>query len=612
MDPASLAVSLVALVQVAKTSIDLYEIISDVKSASADLHQMMCLVRLERIRFFLWCDYVGVTNLIAIEATDRTSDTDTDLLAVQTSPALRRVWTLTAIKDALQNIERNFQEAQTLLSTYTTTKEARCVARLKSHANFSSGNARLVELVGPDLMPDVALNNGRTSAQRMGSWNKLSWGFADKRKFEKFVRNLQHYNDALQSILSGFEMVQLRRQNELLATTTSMSTAISQSSTAGSQQQSPTSELERLVRLAAQSSLIDQMQEENGTRASSAIDQTLYILRQHITFSTIAHTDSSSRVMGTYDDQSVLIEWKHYSRRLGPKDFAYVRQRTAMLVLQLQQSSTTDGFSILKCLGHFEDPQLHRVGIVFETPGTGQTPLMTLRDRMLNDRKERLVPDLEARIKLARTIVMTFFRLHSVRWLHKNFRSENVLLGEASSGGSLDLGTPYICGFDFSRQDVPYELTERMPSQLRFHHAAQERSLYQHPDLYSDQDIETIGEQEAELLEQLRYRKSYDVYSLGVVLVEIGLWNPVRSLARETETPPEFHARILSDLLPELSYRMSRRYHGVVEKCLRGEFGDGDVIETSESSSDDHQLQSRRWLESFLADAVGSLDRISF
>lgn len=57
---------------------------------------------------------------------------------------------------------------------------------------------------------------------------------------------------------------------------------------------------------------------------------------------------------------------------------------------------------------------------------------------------------------------------------------------------------------------------------------------------------------------------------------------------------------------------MSRRYRGVGGKCLRGEFGDGDVVETPESSSDDLELHSRRWLETSLAGALESLDRISF
>lgn len=75
---------------------------------------------------------------------------------------------------------------------------------------------------------------------------------------------------------------------------------------------------------------------------------------------------ASSRVLGTYNGEPVLVEWKHYSYRLHTSAYVYIRQRTAMLVMQLQQSANMDGFGILKCLGHFEEPDSRRVGMVFQ------------------------------------------------------------------------------------------------------------------------------------------------------------------------------------------------------------------------------------------------------
>jgi hypothetical protein len=56
--------------------------------------------------------------------------------------------------------------------------------------------------------------------------------------------------------------------------------------------------------------------------------------------------------------------------------------------------------------------------------------------------------------------------LHSVGWLHKSFRSENILFFNDADQDPHLLTQPYVCGFDFSRQDSPHEMTENVPSVL--------------------------------------------------------------------------------------------------------------------------------------------------
>ena len=65
------------------------------------------------------------------------------------------------------------------------------------------------------------------------------------------------------------------------------------------------------------------------------------------------------------------------------------------------------------------------------------------------------------------------------------------------------------------------------------------------------------------------YCKSYDVYSLGLVLLEIGLWKVLEKYHRPHYSAERWRDRIvLPVLVPELGNKTGRRYRDVVERCL--------------------------------------------
>ncbi|KAF2822074.1 hypothetical protein CC86DRAFT_425642 [Ophiobolus disseminans] len=637
-EPLGIIGSLVGIAQVAKTAVDLYALYSDVRNASEDVHKVFSLFRLERVRFFLWCDYVGLTTLILV-STDSTASTNNctthDSLALaktRLSSVFQHPWTLDIVSVALEHINRTFQEAGSLLETYTT-KSAKSQSALSQlmfteEAARPEGSTRLINRFNPDLSPSWGRNTRGAPKASLGFREKLAWSFKDQAKFKRFLDELRHYNDALRSILTAYETVQLERQNELLATTSALGSVVE--ATVVDENDSPKdigkvaerTDMQRLVEMRTRSLQIAQPSNHTATSDAGAVSPTLvHITRASLELPMVQHdaTLLAPRVVGKYKGQHVLVEWKYYSHRLTSPEFAYMRQRTAMLVLQLQQSAGVDGFSVLKCQGHFEDPDYHRIGIVFNLEPNFIPKNM--QERMLEDRRQRKVRDLGARVAVARSLVLTFFRLHSVGWLHKNFRSDNVLLLESQEVGNsaddFELGPAFVCGFDLSRQDMPYELTERLPTQLREQSVARERDLYRHPDLSAPTqhilvDSNPVEEYEPprDVSSQPRYCKAYDAYSLGVVLVEIGLWQPVRQLVRKGEAPAVFHARLLSEFLPELRYRMGKNYYNLVAKCLSGEFGDAGVGLAEESETNEHQEHSRKWLEAFLQDAVSVLERM--
>ena len=62
------------------------------------------------------------------------------------------------------------------------------------------------------------------------------------------------------------------------------------------------------------------------------------------------------------------------------------------------------------------------------------------------------------------------------------------------------------------------------------------------------------------------FKKIHDICSLGVVLLEIGLWEPAIKLQRILFAPQSSMRRCLES-------RAGKRYKEVVLKCLQGDFG---------------------------------------
>ena len=114
--------------------------------------------------------------------------------------------------------------------------------------------------------------------------------------------------------------------------------------------------------------------------------------------------------------------------------------------------------------------------------------------------------------------------------------------------------SPYLTGFDYSRPDVPGEPSGEHPDNDN-----RAFNLYRHPDCQGPPG-------------HSRYRREHDIYSLGVLLFEIGVWRPLIKYYPVNMTPQEFK-EILLESCAELGPRMGVKYRDVVVRCLTGDFG---------------------------------------
>ncbi|MCJ1401235.1 hypothetical protein MMC11_004447 [Xylographa trunciseda] len=681
MDPLSITASVLTLISVVKTCMDAYEIIDDARHAYEDVKQLVSNLYIERVRFFYWCQYVGITEVIRLQQlkTLQQELDSSDIMLL--TPSLRKTAILRSIQSTMESIIVTFKSSKSLLENYT--------GQSSNHSFVTKVLRRSTNLAGSMALADVlwAEEKDRQKKQASPKLNRIlfdgtkgplkaaKWAMMDKKKFTALVIQLRNHNNGLTDVLEAGQKVRLQREEDLLATTTPFlatvyNSSMGQPAVGGSfltgQHSSDTNDI-RSLRHAANSDLVYSdrnarllqlvelhqrgkvIEEDSGSNTNDALaistsqitlttpqypTQAPFIDDLHLLTSSITiplgENSTRQRRLHTYynKDKPVIVEWKYYSLRISPDLLNALQRRVSLLTQQLKQSSESSDFSILPCIGHFEDPSTSRIGIVFSYPFSNQTlQPISLQDRLIQDRSQRKIRDLASRFAIAKALALSFYRLHSVGWLHKSFRSDNVLFFEPPDQDPYDLAPPFVCGFDFSRQDTPAEMTEDVPTVLLSQSTDRERAFYKHPDLDRRQPIEPPTKDDSEetvnakvkaaeaLSREFRYRKAYDIYSLGIVLLEIGMWKPVKDMGPSTQSVADWRHRLHDRLLVELRSRMGKKYFEVVERCLNGTFGAVSVpadIGTSTQMNHDAEATelkaTRRWLEAFLKEAVNVLE----
>ncbi|KAK2755606.1 hypothetical protein CKAH01_17341 [Colletotrichum kahawae] len=236
----------------------------------------------------------------------------------------------------------------------------------------------------------------------------------------------------------------------------------------------------------------------------------------------------------------VWIEWKTAEPRqhhMGiRRSDSMILSRFEALVQLLREDAYTAQFRALKCLGYYvEDvgPTETQPGLVFENPrGVDSSALpVPLLELLKNNPK----PSLSARLGLIKILSDCVERLHAVDWLHKGLRSQNILFfNDAES--RIDYCKPFLSGFDYSRPEHADFMSEVPP------HIGLE-DLYRHPAVQGSPRDDAHG---------FGFKKHHDIYSLGIIMLEIIFWKPIDGVLgfskKQIELPSET-ARVKGILL---------------------------------------------------------------
>lgn len=256
---------------------------------------------------------------------------------------------------------------------------------------------------------------------------------------------------------------------------------------------------------------------------------------------------------GLITTELVYVEYKPFEIRRGAtKPSSSVMQRVCHLATLLRQPKAAEnGFRTLRCSGVVQEnyPE-KRFAFVYELPGPGSLPVSLSEAIGSRDPKAIVRPTLNERFQIAGAVAESVFQFHSVNWLHKSIRSEHILFFY-DGHPHLDFGKPHLVGFEFSRDENDRSTTEKDDSLAC--------NIYRHPDRWGPPEE--------------RFGVLHDIYALGVVLLEIGIWRPVLGFDKhfdemgsdEVKKCLELHAK------ERLPHYMGVEYTRAVVRCLGGE-----------------------------------------
>jgi len=288
----------------------------------------------------------------------------------------------------------------------------------------------------------------------------------------------------------------------------------------------------------------------------------------------INREEGHRRFMARYQGQLVFVEEKYCTAPWGRlEQLNILKARIDSIVARLQSPRKPVELRTLACRGSIVSKAISTTigdrtawtySIVYraDSPHFISLHQVLSRDRENQARNKARLP-LGKRFAVAQLLARALMYLHLADWLHKGVRSENVIF-LVDSMDSVQLGSPYIIGFEHSRLDVSGEQTENVDAEPG-------HIYYRHPD--------AVAVPVADLKQPLggpgRFSKAYDIYSMGVVLLEIGLFGTAdrivgTHLKSKDPTPEEIRKVLVEKAIPGLRFTMGDVYADAALVCLDG------------------------------------------
>jgi hypothetical protein len=314
---------------------------------------------------------------------------------------------------------------------------------------------------------------------------------------------------------------------------------------------------------------------------------------------------------------TVVLEYRGYDRRLrygdlDPDEIEELKAPVRNLAWLLQNSTFTEGdedpgqsvqptIYSLQCLGYKDQVEKERAVFVYKLPsavpatgdaanaGKSLTTLHELINQVDSQTKRPLKPSLGDRFGIAHRLALTVLNVHGSLWVHKNIWSKGILLFQRSSAGTIGpflaqemvAAAPTKGGEKTTRLfaflgDWGYARPVKDATEMRSDFEI-EPNLYRHPDR---QGAPTR-----------QFSRSHDIYALGVVLLEIGLWKTISRLfdsrikegqrTGKLPKPRDVRSALVSLAQRDLSKEMGDTYASAVVACLTGDLRKNSDMELS-------------------------------
>lgn len=423
------------------------------------------------------------------------------------------------------------------------------------------------------------------AGKALKTMRRLRWVVSDKTQMEKYVHQIHNFVDALQSLLDQVQSEKLlehlrmiKLQSIGMASTVDDTELLQQAESIIPGHNTQVSMLARLRTL--------QITQGHGSQEGR---KTFAPLPPNAVLNLVENT-SGSRATGLFNNHRVLVEWKRYNREQRHAFNVFdIEKRVTDFFLMLNAPKPSD-FCTPRCVGYFEDSARQRFGFLYEEPAIENMQEVNLLSVLLTPSK----PSLTIRLNLARALAKQVFQLLVVNWLHKGICAENILFSAKPTQPSTAayptvlLDKPHVLGYELSRPDNIHEFSEQ--PLLSTH-----QDIYRHPDVVSS-------------YRGRPYSGHHDVYSLGLVLLEIAKWRPLKRIVRSIvdvdrikrpgsisiDVASQIRAHIIArdnpdhDHLGDVEFRAGTAMMEAIRSCLT-DFEDGSHVK-SDMRSRFHEL----------------------
>jgi serine/threonine protein kinase len=257
----------------------------------------------------------------------------------------------------------------------------------------------------------------------------------------------------------------------------------------------------------------------------------------------------------------VLVEWLEYDTRWQEKGNELMATMNALTNLLDPNVTPREGAvltRVVSCCGFFHEQRNFRFGFLYPLTAftsVADAMMYSLNNviRMTDPQKSLLEspvrPDLGSIFTLAAGLAACLHALHIAGWLHKSISSHHLLVFAPSPSLVHEhVASAVLAGFHNSRPEAAsYTIGPR-----------DELIHYRHPSY-------TRGKP---------FGKAFDYFGLGIVLLELGLWQPVSVLRDdhpEIRSDEDFRRKLLESYVPQLSELVGIVYRDAVLFCLDAE-----------------------------------------
>lgn len=563
-------VSLVAIISTFETAFKLYNTLVDsTGSAGNDARVLGVKLFLEQQRFELYGDYVGILG-------------KKDGLLLRQLPMASQKVVLT-VKDELEALLSDTAIFQTKYGISRTDLEKGATSS-QDHTTQPNQPGLSISLPNTNNLPQGGLN---FETPKLNIARKVLWVWRDNKKVLQLHQHLRDLNDSLWATVTLHHLSNMQKAlpSFVLPGINNIETLSEIRESAVEEGRLPITAECVDMRRSAILPLHEMERLEVGSK--------LKISRQYVIKTKPCNGTQENRFEGLLTKGAssiqVLIEYKA-TQLTEAEAMGNARARIKELAFQLSEKRDED-LCLFQCEGYFEESHVPpKFALVYRVSGSAGYGIISLSE-LLADRKSINKVDLGQRFALAQALCYALLQWHASGWLHKNINTENIVFPKNSWGEPL-LAAPKLLGFGSSRPD---KVTEESITEFQ-----------------NDGPVEWFRHPAYQQPEREKFHRSYDYYSLGVVLLAIGWWVPVETLSirfvekqpAAAKDPTLWAQFLVARVETSMGASCGNIYRDVVLRCLRGDFGLDDNAHVI-----NRDTTAREWQRAFLFTIVRELAR---